>query len=254
MNGTGKSTIMKMIMGRVPSDRGVVRLGANVIPAYYDQLHGHISGSETVLDHFTEAYPRLTQTEIRTMLGTFLFSGEEVEKTLDMLSGGEKARLELMKLILQPANLLLLDEPTNHLDLDGTEWLEDTLKKYRGSVMVISHDRYFLNSVCDHMAEIRQTRLTQYTGNYDEFEVKRAEDIERRIKEYTLQQAEIERQGLEKYLAGDYQLGVLNDQGQHISIRVTIIRRDTGNVVSFETGWMARPNGRIQLATPYGGK
>ena len=168
MNGTGKSTIMKMIMGRVPSDRGVVRLGANVIPAYYDQLHGHISGSVSVLSHFTEAYPRLTQTEIRTMLGTFLFSGEEVEKTLDMLSGGEKARLELMKLILQPANLLLLDEPTNHLDIASMEAVEEALLAYPGTMLIVSHDRYLINKLADRVYYLQDGRLIESIGNYDD--------------------------------------------------------------------------------------
>ncbi|MBO7667304.1 MAG: ABC-F family ATP-binding cassette domain-containing protein [Firmicutes bacterium] len=167
-NGTGKSTIMKMIMGRLPADRGVVRLGANVIPAYYDQLHGHISGSETVLDHFTEAYPRLTQTEIRTMLGTFLFSGEEVEKTLDMLSGGEKARLELMKLILQPANLLLLDEPTNHLDIASMEAVEAALLAYPGTMLIVSHDRYLINKLADRVYYLQDGGLIESIGNYDD--------------------------------------------------------------------------------------
>ncbi|MBR5429844.1 MAG: ABC-F family ATP-binding cassette domain-containing protein [Firmicutes bacterium] len=167
-NGAGKSTIMKMILGRVPADRGTVRLGANVIPAYYDQLHGHISGPETVLEHFTEAYPRLTQTEIRTMLGTFLFSGEEVEKTLDMLSGGEKARLELMKLILQPANLLLLDEPTNHLDIASMEAVEQALLAYPGTMLVVSHDRYLINKLADRIYYLQEDCLVESIGNYDD--------------------------------------------------------------------------------------
>ena len=167
-NGAGKSTIMKMILGRIPADRGTVRLGANVIPAYYDQLHGHISGPETVLEHFTEAYPRLTQTEIRTMLGTFLFSGEEVEKTLDMLSGGEKARLELMKLILQPANLLLLDEPTNHLDIASMEAVEAALLAYPGTMLVVSHDRYLINKLADRIYYLQEDCLVESIGDYDD--------------------------------------------------------------------------------------
>ena len=167
-NGAGKSTIMKMIMGRVQQDSGSVRLGANVIPAYYDQLHGHIGGAETVLDHFTEAYPRLTQTEIRTMLGTFLFSGEEVEKTLDMLSGGEKARLELMKLILEPANLLLLDEPTNHLDIASMEAVETALLAYPGTMLVVSHDRYLINKLADRIYYLQDDCLIESIGNYDD--------------------------------------------------------------------------------------
>jgi len=131
---------------------------------------------------------------VQGVLAGLGFSEERRNQPAHLLSGGEKTRLSLARLLLREPDLLLLDEPTNHLDLQSTEWLEETLKKYKGTVLVISHDRYFLNAVCDHMAELRQTRLTQYTGNYDAFAVKREADLERQLKEYNMQQAEIERQ------------------------------------------------------------
>ncbi len=131
---------------------------------------------------------------VQGVLAGLGFTEERRNQPAHLLSGGEKTRLTLARLLLREPDLLLLDEPTNHLDLESTEWLEETLKKYKGTVLVISHDRYFLNAVCDNMAELRQTRITQYTGNYDEFAIKREADLERQIKEYNLQQAEIERQ------------------------------------------------------------
>ena len=157
------------------------------------------------MTRLTNAYDRLMTrfedaggyewpSRVQGVLAGLGFSEERRSQKAHLLSGGEKTRLCLARLLLRQPDLLLLDEPTNHLDLASTEWLEETLKKYRGTVLVISHDRYFLNSVCDHMAEIRQTRLTQYTGNYDQFSVKREADLERQLKEYEMQQAEIERQ------------------------------------------------------------
>ena len=157
------------------------------------------------MTRLTNAYDRLMTrfedaggyewpSRVQGVLAGLGFSEERRNQKAHLLSGGEKTRLCLARLLLRQPDLLLLDEPTNHLDLASTEWLEETLKKYRGTVLVISHDRYFLNSVCDHMAEIRQTRLTQYTGNYDQFSVKREADLERQLKEYEMQQAEIERQ------------------------------------------------------------
>ena len=157
------------------------------------------------MTRLTNAYDRLMTrfedaggyewpSRVQGVLAGLGFSEERRNQKAHLLSGGEKTRLCLARLLLRQPDLLLLDEPTNHLDLASTEWLEEALKKYRGTVLVISHDRYFLNAVCDHMAEIRQTRLTQYTGNYDRFSVKREADLERQLKEYEMQQAEIERQ------------------------------------------------------------
>ena len=153
----------------------------------------------------SEAYSRLTArfedaggyewpSRVQGVLAGLGFSEERRNQKASQLSGGEKTRLCLARLLLRQPDLLLLDEPTNHLDLVSTEWLEETLKKYKGTVLVISHDRYFLNAVCDAMAELRQRHLTQYTGNYDQFSVKREADLERQLKEYEMQQAEIERQ------------------------------------------------------------
>ncbi len=177
-NGCGKSTLMKIILGREAADSGYVRLGVNIFPAYYDQLHHALAGEETVLEHFTNAYPRLTQTQIRTMLGSFLFSGETVGKTLDMLSGGEKARLELMKLIMQPANLLLLDEPTNHLDAESVLWLEQHLASYEGAILAVTHDRYFLDHVAEWICEVDRGRLYPYEGNYSTYLEKKQERLQ----------------------------------------------------------------------------
>ena len=160
---------------------------------------------EQEMKRLSDAYARLTArfedaggyewpSRIQGVLAGLGFSEERRQQKASLLSGGEKTRLCLARLLLRQPDLLLLDEPTNHLDLPSIGWLEDTLKKYKGTVMVISHDRYFLNAVCDHMAELRQTHLTQYTGNYDQFAVKREADLERQLKEYNMQQAEIERQ------------------------------------------------------------
>ena len=169
-NGCGKTTLMKIILGREQADRGTVKLGVNIFPTYYDQHHGHITGHESILEHFTNAYPKMTQTRIRTMLGTFLFPGESVGKTLDMLSGGEKARLELMKLILEPANFLLLDEPTNHLDIDSMEAVEQALLAYPGAMLVVSHDRYLINKLADRVYYLKADGLIASIGNYDDLQ------------------------------------------------------------------------------------
>ncbi len=167
-NGSGKSTLLKMIMGQIPADKGMVKLGVNIHVAYYDQLHGQMNGTESILDYFTNAYPRLTQTEIRTMLGSFLFSGDTVEKSIRDLSGGEKARLTLMELLLSPANFLLLDEPTNHLDIASREAIETALLEYPGAMLVVSHDRYLINRLADRIYTLTTTGFQESLGNYDD--------------------------------------------------------------------------------------
>ena len=154
---------------------------------------------------FSREYARLTDrfedaggyewpSRIQGVLAGLGFAKGREDQPASVLSGGEKTRLCLARLLLTQPDLLMLDEPTNHLDLSSIQWLEETLKKYRGTVLIISHDRYFMNSVCDCMAEISMRRLVQYEGNYDQFTVKRQADIERQIREYKLQQAEIARQ------------------------------------------------------------
>ena len=168
-NGCGKTTLMKIILDQLPPDRGMARLGVNVLPAYYDQIHDKLVGEQSVLAHFTDEYPKLTQTQIRTMLGSFLFSGDEVEKPLGTLSGGEKARLTLMKLLLLPANLLLLDEPSNHLDIARMEAVEQALMAYPGTMLIISHDRYLVNKLADRIYYFSPNGLIESLGNYDDF-------------------------------------------------------------------------------------
>ncbi len=168
-NGCGKSTLMKIIVGQEQADSGLVQLGTNIIPAYYDQIHSGLSGSESILEYFTAKYPLMTQTHIRTMLGSFLFSGESVEKSISDLSGGEKARLQLLELIMQPANLLLLDEPSNHLDIDSKEAVEEALMEYPGAMLVVSHDRYLINRLADRIYHMDENGLSESIGNYDDY-------------------------------------------------------------------------------------
>jgi len=182
-NGCGKSTLLKIIMGEQFADKGMVRPGVNIHTAYYDQLHGHMNGTETILEHFTDEYPRLTQTEIRTMLGSFLFSGEAVEKSIRDLSGGEKARLTLMQLLLKPANFLLLDEPSNHLDIMSREAVEEALLAYPGTMLVVSHDRYLINKLADRIYVMGKDGLTEYLGNYDDMIARPVETEEEPVKE-----------------------------------------------------------------------
>ena len=147
-----------------------------------------------LMDRFESAGGYEWPSRIQGVLAGLGFSRARQEQPSRLLSGGEKTRLCLARILLMQPDLLMLDEPTNHLDLSSTQWLEDTLRKYKGTVMVISHDRYFLNAVCDCMAELSMTRLTQYTGNYDQFSVQRQANLERQMKEFKLQQAEIARQ------------------------------------------------------------
>ena len=181
----------------------VKRMEARLRELEAEMAEKHADAQE--MKRLSDAYARLTArfedaggyewpSRVQGVLAGLGFSEERRQQKASLLSGGEKTRLCLARLLLRQPDLLLLDEPTNHLDLPSIGWLEDTLKKYKGTVMVISHDRYFLNAVCDHMAELRQTHLTQYTGNYDQFAVKREADLERQLKEYNMQQEEIERQ------------------------------------------------------------
>lgn len=164
-NGCGKTTLLKML---VAGGYGI-RLGANVRVGYYDQTVSHLSPHKTVLDEVWDAYPRLTQTEVRSRLAAFLFRGEDVFKKIEVLSGGERARISLLKLLLSGANLLLLDEPTNHLDIYSMEALEDALELYGGTLLMVSHDRYFINKLSDRIYYMTDGGLVEFDGDYDRF-------------------------------------------------------------------------------------
>ena len=154
-NGCGKSTLIKMILGRIPPTSGVIEIGYNVQIGYYDQENQNLSPENTVLDELWNAYPTLTETEIRNTLGLFRFTGEEVFKEVAVLSGGERARLTLAKLILSQMNLLVLDEPTNHLDVDSREALETALEQFDGTILTVSHDRYLIDKLATRILEIK---------------------------------------------------------------------------------------------------
>lgn len=165
-NGTGKTTILKIIAGLIPADSGKVRLGTNVIIGYYDQEQESLNYNSTVIDEIWDEYPRLNQGELRTKLAAFLFQGEDVFKEICKLSGGERSRIALLKLMLSKSNFLLMDEPTNHLDILSKEVLENALANYTGTVLLVSHDRYFLNKVATKIVELKQDCCRQYNGNY----------------------------------------------------------------------------------------
>ena len=165
-NGTGKTTILKIINGVVPADAGEIRLGSRVRIGYYDQEHHVLHMEKTVFEEISDAYPTLTNTKIRNVLAAFLFTGDDVFKRISDLSGGERGRVSLAKLMLSEANFLILDEPTNHLDIVSKEVLEQALNRYTGTVFFVSHDRYFINTVATRILDLAET-LTNYIGNYD---------------------------------------------------------------------------------------
>ena len=176
-NGTGKTTILKMINELLPADGGTIRLGANVQIGYYDQEHHVLHMEKTLFEEISDDYPSLTNTEIRNTLAAFLFTGDDVFKTVKSLSGGEKGRVSLAKLMLSEANFLILDEPTNHLDIVSKEILEDALNGYTGTVLYVSHDRYFINKTATRILDLNHKTLTNYLGNYEYYLEKRDEQL-----------------------------------------------------------------------------
>ena len=166
-NGVGKTTLLRIIMGEIDADGGFVKRGHNTAFGYYDQSQTGLTGHSTVLEEVKEAYRLYSDTEMRTILGSFLFRGDSVFQPVDSLSGGEKARLSIVKLMLSGANVLILDEPTNHLDIISKEVFEDALKGFSGTVIAVSHDRYFLNKVADRIFELSRGGITNYLGAYD---------------------------------------------------------------------------------------
>lgn len=177
-NGTGKTTLLRLIQDLIPSDAGSIRLGAKVSIGYYDQEHSVLNLDKTLFDEIADTYPNLTNTQIRNTLAAFLFTNDDVFKRIKDLSGGEKGRVALAKLMLSNANFLILDEPTNHLDVYSREILEQALSNYQGTLLYVSHDRYFINKTAHKIVEIKDTSLNEYDGNYDYYLEKSALTID----------------------------------------------------------------------------
>ena len=166
-NGTGKTTLLKIINALTDADTGKITLGSKVHIGYYDQEHQVLHPEKTLFEELSDAYPNLTNTEIRNILAAFLFTGDDVFKRIKDLSGGERGRVSLAKLMLSKANFLILDEPTNHLDIISKEILESALCRYTGTVMYVSHDRYFINQTATRILDLKNQTLVNYIGNYD---------------------------------------------------------------------------------------
>lgn len=166
-NGSGKTTLLKILNGLVPADQGTFRLGSNVEIGYYDQEHHVLHSEKTLFEEISDDYPYLNNTQIRNVLAAFLFTGENVFKRISDLSGGERGRVSLAKLVLSNANFLILDEPTNHLDIMSKEILEDALNGYEGTILYVSHDRYFINRTAHRILDLTEGQFVSYVGNYD---------------------------------------------------------------------------------------
>lgn len=177
-NGTGKTTLLKIINGLVPCDCGEILLGSKVRVGYYDQEHQVLNMEKTLFDELQDTYPSMDNTRIRNILAAFLFTGDDVFKRIRDLSGGERGRVSLAKLMLSESNLLILDEPTNHLDITSKEILEEAIRNYTGTVLYVSHDRYFINTTATRILDLTGQRLLNYIGNYDYY-MEKKEDVER---------------------------------------------------------------------------
>ena len=175
-NGTGKTTLLKILNGLVQADEGEFRLGSKVKIAYYDQEHAVLHMEKTLFDEIQDSYPDMNNTKVRNVLAAFLFTGDDVYKRIQDLSGGEQGRVSLAKLMLSDANFLILDEPTNHLDIQGKEVLEEAIRNYEGTVLYVSHDRYFINKTATRIIELFSNRFDNYIGNYDYY-IEKKEDV-----------------------------------------------------------------------------
>ncbi len=182
VNGAGKTTMLKILAGTMEPTGGESTLGHNVIPAYYAQLvTDQLDLRNSLLEEVSKNTDEKNETQIRSLLGSFLFSGEDVYKKISVLSGGEKSRVALAKILLKPSNLLLLDEPTNHLDLNSKEILLEALKIYEGTILFISHDRYFMDQLSAKVLELKSGKLTTYLGNYSEYLSKTSETVPQQV-------------------------------------------------------------------------
>lgn len=193
-NGTGKTTILRMIHEMLPPDAGTITLGTNVQIAYYDQEHQVLHPEKTLFEEIQDTYPDMNNTEVRNTLAAFLFTEDDVFKQIKSLSGGERGRVSLAKLMLSDANFLLLDEPTNHLDMDSKEILENTLRHFTGTVLYVSHDRYFINRTATRILHLTERQMFNYLGNYDYYLEKR-EDVESALLSHTGQRGAAGEQG-----------------------------------------------------------
>ena len=178
-NGTGKTTMLKILNGLLDADAGSFSLGAKVQIGYYDQEHHVLHAEKTIFDEISDTYPTLTETQIRNMLAAFLFTGDDVFKVISSLSGGERGRVSLAKLMLSEANFLILDEPTNHLDIASKEILEEALNSYTGTVLYVSHDRYFINQTATRILDLTNQSVVNYIGDYDYYLEKKEELTEK---------------------------------------------------------------------------
>lgn len=184
-NGCGKTTLLKNITGEYEPTSGNIKIGSNIHIGYYDQIQANLDPEKDIFTEIHDEYPYMTQTEIRNALAVFLFKGEDVFKVIKTLSGGERARVELAKLMLRPVNFLIMDEPTNHLDIDSREALESALLNYDGTLLMVSHDRYFINKLAQRVLYMDGNGLNNYIGNYDDFTEHRREITENTVTEVT---------------------------------------------------------------------
>ncbi|MCO4480662.1 ABC-F family ATP-binding cassette domain-containing protein [Streptococcus infantarius] len=233
-NGIGKSTLIKSIVGQIPFIKGTSTYGANVEVGYYDQTQSNLTRTNTVLDELWNDFSTTPEVEIRNRLGAFLFSGDDVKKSVSMLSGGERARLLLAKLSMQNNNFLILDEPTNHLDIDSKEVLEDALIDFDGTLLFVSHDRYFINRVATKVLEISEEGSTLYLGDYDYYLEKKAELEElARMKEEEAQEKTTV--VVEKAPANDYQTQKANQKElRKLTRRITEIENQLEEIEARE--------------------
>ena len=227
-NGIGKSTLFKIIMKELTPICGDFKLGTNVNVSYFHQEQKTLNLDNTIIDEIWDSNEKLTQTEIRNMLGSLLFEDEEVFKKISTLSGGERARIAILKLILSKANFLLLDEPTNHLDIDSKEVLEEALENYTGTIFTISHDRYFLNTVVDKILVLSENGITEYLGNYDYYINKKREaeemsvvvEVEEKTKTQLKEEKRREKEQREKEKKNRYKIKNVEQEIEEIESKI----------------------------------
>lgn len=225
-NGIGKSTLLKSLIHKIPLIRGEVHLGANVSIGYYDQTQSDLHSTKTILKELWDEHPTTPEVEIRTILGSFLFSGEDVEKPITLLSGGEKARVALAKLAMDHDNFLILDEPTNHLDIDSKEVLENALIDYEGTLLFVSHDRYFINRIATKVIELSETGSKLYLGDYDYYVEKKLEETELAA----MQQSDIQEKTISQGKQSFYQSKEQQKAIRSLQRKVTQIEEDLAKI------------------------